>query len=143
MKPQETTIADVNEQRLVIRTNRKGVYFDRAPGKRYTSMFQFVYEFDDEGIDYLAEMLEEFGYDVWGDLFEVKKRDERKVSDYYEQFETEYQDWSHLEIDGHLVIVTAPMNSEKLMYRFSRRKLESFIYDLRNPKSYVQDDFYG
>ncbi|RKJ71334.1 hypothetical protein D7X33_22390 [Butyricicoccus sp. 1XD8-22] len=140
---------DLKGEQLIVRHRKSAVFFHREADltkeNRYKSPYsdgEYVeqselvrkYYFDEEGFKELLGYLETVALESWKG-FEPKDADSMGA-DYYEYYDTEFDNNGYLSINSKYLRVEAPNQLKEngsciRMYKFNKRKFESFIYDFR------------
>lgn len=148
----ERIFIDENGQQLIVRHRKSAVFFlretdlgipgfvspfwvgdDRDPCVEPTELKR-EYKFSSETLKGFISYMEEIGSSSWSSL---NPREADSVgSDYFEYYDREFDNNGYLGFKSNALTVDGPMqkktkNSVVRLYKFNKRKFESFIYDLR------------
>lgn len=145
----ERIFVDAHNEELIVRHRKSAIFFlrnaDLTKEDKFKSPFSkgdYVaseelhrkYFFSKETFKELLGYLEIIAQEVWRD-FEPKEADSIRA-DYDEYYDREFDNNGYLKITGEYLSVEAPNQLKEngsciRLYKFSKRKFESFIYDFR------------
>lgn len=78
--------------------------------------------------DYFKEFIKEAAEDAWGNL--KPKEASSMGANYYEYYDKELDNKGYLSIKGKEIHFERPQKDHRRVYKFNKRKMESFLFDL-------------
>ena len=111
-------IIEHNKTNIILRTDNKNIESD------YYLKLYFSEQMFKEITNYLTNISNE----IWKD-FKPKEADSIS-SDYDEYYDRKYDNNGNLSIKGSQLLIERPHTDCPYMYKFNKRRMESFIYDL-------------
>ncbi|PAD46690.1 hypothetical protein [Shouchella clausii] len=78
--------------------------------------------------DYFREFIKEAAEHAWGNL--KPKEASSLGADYYEYYDKELDNNGYLSIKGKEIHFERPQKDHRRVYKFNKRKMESFLFDL-------------
>lgn len=115
--------------KLEIKKVKQGIVF-KCDKFQNTDKYNFRYFFENETFKDLLSYAEEISNEKWNS-FEPREATS-EASDYYEYFDRELDNNGVMTIkDCSRLFIERPSLESNIIYRLNKRKMESFIYDLR------------
>jgi len=144
-------MAEHNFNGLIVRHRKSAVYFERETDLNmvgYVSPYwkdkapviqpselSHKYIFSQDELNEFLTYMEQIAEEAWKN-FTPKKADSMGA-DYWEYYDKDFDNNGYLSVGKHFVSVEGPANQPKTsnpivrLYKFNKRKFESFIFDLR------------
>lgn len=116
---------DIDGDILVIKARKNAVFFEES--KLRTSITH-NYEFDEEAWKSLIECLDGLARQSW-ENFQSKEADSLGA-DYDSYWDKELDNEGNLTWTGRKLLFDKPDENNVRLYKFNKRKMESFIYDI-------------
>jgi hypothetical protein len=113
---------------LKIKSRRSAVIFEIEKGHS-NKHYQFWFDFNPNDFIELIRYIEEISNDSWVNL--SPKETDSLGSDYYEYYDKELDNNGYLSIKQNGLLIERPSLESEKLYQFNKKKMESFIYDLR------------
>lgn len=112
---------------LIIKSRKSAVFFELAQqnGDKYRQ--DFIFSADE--FKELAMYIETIATESWADI--TPKDADSLGSDYAEYYDRELDNNGYLAILKDGLCIERPTSDHLRMYKFNKRKMESFLYDLR------------
>ena len=127
----------VDDPILSAKKKGKAIIFENASMNPYKP--RVVFEFDQEQFDSFYRQLFSLATEVWG-VIEPKEATSFG-NDYQEYYDKELDNNGEAAIDSKGIYFDppAPHLKSKRLYRFTKKKIETYLYDLRKYTSYRVD----
>lgn len=120
---------DKNGANLIIEHNKTNIVF-KTDNKNIKNKYNLVLCFNKNTFKEITKCLEDISKELWTD-FESKEANSLS-SDYYEYYDRKYDNNGYLSISTQNTLkIKRPCEDCHYMYKFNRRRMESFIYDLK------------
>lgn len=114
---------------LVVEHNRTNIIF-KTDAKNIKNEYNLKLYFAESVFKEVVQYLENIAREIWKD-FSPKVTDSAS-SDYAEYYDRKYDNNGYLSILKDCVFsIERPYKDTPYMYKFNKRRMESFIYDLR------------
>lgn len=95
---------------------------EQAQGKR-----DFLFEFKEQEFKELITYLETISVASWGAI--APKEATSMGADYFEYYDKKLDNNGYLRIQHHALSIERPSYESNRLYQFTKRKMESFLYD--------------
>ncbi|WP_052406373.1 hypothetical protein [Clostridium culturomicium] len=112
-------IIDNNKTNILLKTDNKNI-----EGDYYLKLY-----FSKDSLKELLKYLESVSNEIWKDF--TPREANSITSDYEEYYDRKYDNNGYLKIKGNCLKIEGPFEDCPYMYKFNKRRMESFIYDLR------------
>ena len=120
---------DKKGSNLVIEHNKTNIIF-KTDDKNIKNNYDLKLFFDKDILKQLVNYLEGVAERIWKD-FNPKAADSIS-SDYTEYYDRKYDNNGYLTVfNDYVLSIERPYNHCHYMYKFNKRRMESFIYDLK------------
>lgn len=145
----EKVFIDQNGAELIIQHRKSAIFFIRKPNKKNIRRFKNIftgkletaydtkevnvtYYFDNKTFKELFSYLNEIALESWKSI--TPREADSLGSDYYEYYDRDYDSNGYLEISSNKISIEgvnhfADDEPYLRLYKFNKRKFESFIYD--------------
>lgn len=125
---------DVTDPILSVSRKGKAILFENASMNPYQSRVEF--EFTLEQFDYFYKNLYELATEIWGP---IEPKDAKLGCDYREYYDRELDNNGEAAIDekGIYFNPPAPHLESNRLYRFTKKNIETYLYDLRKHTSFA------
>ena len=120
---------DSNELNLIIEHNKVNIIF-KTDIKNIERNYYLNLHFSKDIFKQITKYLESISKDIWKDFY--PKEADSISSDYEEYYDKKYDNNGCLEILKDGLKIERPYEDCPYMYKFNKRRMESFIYDLHN-----------
>jgi hypothetical protein len=110
---------------LIVKSRKSAVFFEVENHKHY----QCLIEFTKEGFEEFVKYIEEIANKSWGGL--IPKEANSLGADYYEYYDKELDNNGYLTVRDYWLLLERPFLDSSRFYKFNKRKMESFLYDLK------------
>lgn len=112
-------IIDYNKTNILFKTDSKNIERD----------YYLKLHFSKDVFENLLEHLESISKDIWKDF---DPREANSISSAYEEYyDRKYDNNGYLSIKENFLQLERPFEDCQYMYKFNKRRMESFIYDFR------------
>lgn len=119
---------DENGANFIIEHNKTNIVF-KTDSKNIKNKYNLTLCFNNDIFKEITEYLKNISKKVWKD-FEAKEANSLS-SDYYEYYDRKYDNNGYLSISTENTLkIGRPCEDCPYMYKFNKRRMESFIYDL-------------
>ena len=112
---------------LIIESNKNNIIFKRDSKNVKRDYYLNVY-FDKEVFEELIKYTESISNKIWNDF--TPKEADSISSDYAEYYDRKYDNTGCLSIGENFFRIERPCIECPYMYKFNKRRMESFMYDL-------------
>lgn len=122
------TFKTTNGLELVIKNRKSAVIFEidqNQANKNYVFSFQFT----PEDFIELSNYIETVASKSWSNL--TPKEAENMGADYWEYYDRGLDNNGYLTIKQNVLLIERPSLESGRLYQFNKKRMESFIYDLR------------
>lgn len=120
---------DKNGANLIIEHNKTNIVF-KTDNKNIKNKYNLVLYFNKNTFKEITKCLEDISKELWTD-FNPKEANSLS-SDYYEYYDRKYDSNGYLSISTKNTLkIESPCEDCPYMYKFNKRRMESFIYDLK------------
>lgn len=119
---------------LIVKHRKSAVIFESNKEQTAGKKCDFTFEFTSEMFSELLEYIEEVSNKSWANL--TPKECDSLGSDYYEYYDRPLDNNGYLTIKKNALFIDRPTVESERLYKFDKRKMQSFIYDFRNLVSY-------
>lgn len=116
-----------NGLELIIHSRKSAVIWEKNP-EQCTSVMDMVFEFGNAEFEEFVNYIEAVAYESWG-TFDPKEATS-EGADYFEYYDRELDNNGNLWIRNNEVKVSRPFKESDRLYKFNKKKMESFIFDL-------------
>lgn len=123
-----TTFKTINGLELIIKNRKSAVIFE-INKTQVNKNYKFDFQFSKEVLSDLLEYIETIAVKSWGSL--EPKESDSMGTDYYEYFDKELDNNGYLSIRNNSLFIERPSLESEKLYQFNKKKMESFIFDLR------------
>lgn len=128
MKTEIKSFTDVNGMELIVQSRKSGIVFGVGASKEVGHKHRF--KFSPEVFQELFTHLEVVSNKAW-DKFKPQVATS-EASDYDEYYDRPLDNNGYLSFDGDSgLYISRPSTESSRLYKFTKRKMESFIYDFR------------
>lgn len=128
----------LNSYILTVKIKRNQIQCFLKDDKEYLQKYRFYLLFDKQSFKKLSDYLMELSLSLWQD-FEPKEATSMS-SDYAEYYDREFDNEGCLGIykarkpDNIALLVEKPSIESNLLYKFNKRRMESFLFDIKNER---------
>lgn len=116
----------LNGSELIV-TNRKSAVVFEMDQSQTGGKYKFALEFKQEEFEELLRHIKSISNDSWKDL--IPKKADSIGADYWEYYDRELDNNGYLSIKKNTLLIERPTLESGRMYKFNKKKMESFIYD--------------
>ena len=120
---------DSNELNLIIEHNKVNIIF-KTDIKNIERNYYLNLHFSKDIFKQITKYLESISKDIWKDFY--PKEADSISSDYEEYYDKKYDNNGYLKILKDGFKIERPYEDCPYMYKFNKRRMESFIYDLHD-----------
>ncbi|MBL4952180.1 hypothetical protein JK635_08135 [Neobacillus sp. YIM B02564] len=115
------------ENGLIVKSRKSAIILEADETKLngYTKIFRFTEKEFQEFVAYIQLASSK----VWKNV--TPKEAQSEASDFYEYYDKELDNNGYLRIGESHLLINRPSLESNRMYQFNKRKMESFLYDLR------------
>lgn len=110
---------------LIIKSRKSAVIFEIEGQEQYGCSLEFTLE----GFQELVSYLENVSNSAWINL--IPKEADSLGADYYEYYDKELDNNGYLTTRDFFLFLERPSLDSSRFYKFNKRKMESFLYDLK------------
>lgn len=114
---------------LIVKYRKLAVIFEANKEQAMGRKYDFTFEFTSNVFSELLEYIEEISNKSWENL--TPKECDSFVSDYYEYYDRPLDNKGYLRMEKNVLFLKRPTLESERLYKFDKRKIQSFIYDLR------------
>jgi len=118
---------DSNNANLIIEHNKTNITF-KTDNKNIEMVYYLNLHFSKDTFEQIIKYLESISKDIWKD-FNPKEANSFS-SDYEEYYDRKYDNNGYLKILENGFKIERPYVDCPYMYKFNKRRMESFLYDL-------------
>ena len=118
----------VNGLDLIIK-NKKNTIILKINKLQDNKKYKNSFKFEKETFVELLKYIEKISNETWMNLY--IREATSMASDYNEYYDSELDSEGSLEIYHNMLFIERPSLESTRIYKFNKRKMESFIYDLR------------
>ena len=119
---------------LIIEHNKSNVTF-KTDDNNIEKEYNLNCCFNENTFKEIRDYLTSISCDIWKD-FKPKIADSMS-SDYTEYYDKKFDSNGYLSVyEGGIILIERPSNDCPYMYKFNKRRMESFIYDLNKYSQY-------
>lgn len=120
---------DKNESNLIIEYNNNNIFF-KTNDKNIKKDYYLSFYLNEDLLKEIIKYLENISKKLWKDF--NPKETNSISSDYTEYYDRKYDNNGYLFIHNKEILrIEKPCKSCPYVYKFNKRKMESFIYDLK------------
>ncbi|APR02872.1 hypothetical protein CLQ_13283 (plasmid) [Clostridium botulinum Af84] len=120
---------DINGLELLVKNRKSNVILEIGRNQKKED-YNFVFNFTSEGFRELLKYIESVAYKTWNNL--NPKEATSLGSDYAEYYDSKLDNNGYLVVKGNFLLIERPSLDSKKLYQFNKKKMESFIYDLKS-----------
>lgn len=110
---------------LIVKNRKSAIFFEIEEHEHY----QCLLEFSQEGFKEFVEYIEEISNKSWVGL--TPKEADSLGADYCEYYDKELDGNGYLTHKDYWFLMERPSLDSSRFYKFNKRKMESFLYDLK------------
>lgn len=114
----------IDNKELIIKGKSKEITLEY---EIVSDKFTFEFIFDEETLKRLLAHIKNLGINIFKEL--KPKEADSLASDYCEYYDRKYDNEACLSLYGNKLRIERPSLENNILYRFNKRRLESFIYD--------------
>ncbi|MGI0534966.1 hypothetical protein KFD70_22005 [Bacillus pfraonensis] len=114
---------------LIVKHRKSAVIFEANTEQAAEKKHDFTFEFTSQVFSGLLEYIEEISNKSWSNL--ISKECDSFGSDYYEYYDRPLDNNGYLRIGKNVLFLERPTTESERLYKFDKRKMQSFIYDFR------------
>jgi hypothetical protein len=118
----------LNGYKLIIKNRKSAVIFE-IDEEQTNKHYQFLFAFSPDDFIEFITYIESIANDSWTNL--IPKEADSLGSDYYEYYDKELDNNGYLSIRENGLLIERPSLESIRLYQFNKKKMESFIFDLR------------
>lgn len=118
----------INGMKLIVKNRKSAVIFEMEQTEE-NKEYKFEFEFDSKTWKDLSEYIETISNESWSGL--TPKEADSFGADYCEYYDRQLDDNGCLSIQKNKLSIERPSLESVKLYQFNKRKIESFIYDLK------------
>lgn len=122
------TFETTNNYKLTIKNRKSAVIFE-IDEDQANKHYQYWFAFTPDGFIDFIKYIEEIAIESWLNL--QPKEADSLGSDYYEYYDRELDNNGYITIRNNGLLIERPSLESNRLYQFNKKKMESFIYDLR------------
>lgn len=120
---------DDNGTNLIIEHNKNNVLF-KTDEKNIKNVYSLDLYFSSNTFKEIINYLNNISHDIWKDF--TPKIAKSMSCDYTEYYDKKYDSDGYLTVyEGGILLIERPCKECTYMYKFNKRRMESFIYDLK------------
>lgn len=112
---------------LIIESNKNNIIF-KTDSKNIKRDYYVTIYFNKEVFEELIKYIESISNEIWKDF--TPKEANSISSDYEEYYDRKYDNNGYLSIGENFFRIERPYIECPYMYKFNKRRMESFMYDL-------------
>ncbi len=123
------TFTSLTGLNIVVIAKKTAIIFELDPSQENKVSYNFEFQFTPKDFKDLLAYIETAANESWTGL--VPKVANSVSSDYDEYYDKEFDNNGGLRIKGYGLVIERPTLESNRLYQFSKRKMESFIYDIK------------
>lgn len=128
MKSSRRTFKTKDNLELIVIKQKSSIIFEIG-NENDMQKYRFRLEFDINEFDNLLKHLENISSEIWKNF--RPKEANTMSADYDEYYDKELDNNGYLRIQKNVLFIEKPSKESNRLYKFSKGKMESFIYDFR------------
>lgn len=117
---------DKHGANLIVESNKNNIIFKTNDDNIENDYFVYLY-FEEDTFKNLLQNLESISKSVWPNFSPKEATD--LTSDYEEYYDKKYDAEGELSVKYHSMCIGRPSKDCPYMYKFNKRRMESFIFD--------------
>lgn len=122
------TFKTINGLDLIIKNRKSAIIFEIGQNEDNKN-YNFSFQFTPRDFKELLKYIEEIANKTWSNL--MPKEADSMGTDYDEYYDREFDSNGCLSIRNNILLLERPVLESNKLYQFNKKKMESFIYDLR------------
>lgn len=123
------TFTDIKGSELIVYSRRSAVFFELGYHDTKNIKYDFEFMYTSDQFNKFISYINDAAIKSWSNL---EPKEANSISgDYFEYYDRELDNNGYLRIKGNSLRIERPSFDSTRLYKFNKKKMESFIFDLR------------
>lgn len=123
------TFKALDELEIIVKSSRAALSFEINQEQAKIN-YHFLFKFHPEIFKQFVDDIETMAKESWPALQPSEANSEG--SDYYEYYDSLLDSNGYLSVKDCALLIERPSLDSTILYRFNKKKMQSFLYDLKN-----------